>query len=268
MTTNKLDGIIDYLKESISSKKTRIVLYLTVVLWLALATQVAVNHFFAQDFQITQAFVKTDTEDQSSSVEIIAEYEKEFLSENEKNEIIYYIAEAIGLEIDEEITVIREEDRSVFYFEKNAKSADTLIKVISIERPEGDAVKLNHYILVSLNIQKSIHEIERYKDILEKALDKLDVKEKQVTMQYVGNYQGKLSQREQEEIAKLMVKDLQGEIAFEFNEDGVYTVYGYTGLVNEYILSLASKVNIHIVITYDEESDTSKLYLASPIANY
>lgn len=258
---------MEKLKETLRSRKTKIVLYIALVLWVALASQIAVNHIFAESFQITQAFVKTQAEEQGSSVEIIAQYEKDFLSETEKKHTIYFIAESIGLEIDKEITVIREEKRTVYYFEKNAKSADTLIKLISIERPEGETVKINHYIMVSLNIQRSIHEIERYKDLLIGTLDDLGIKERQVTMQYVGSYQGKLQKDEQEHIANLMIKDLQGEIAFEYNEDGVYTVYGYTGLINEYITSLGSKVNIHILVNYDEEADKTKLYLASPIIN-
>ena len=50
---------------------------------MALATQIAVN-ISSESFEITQAFVKTNTEDQSSSIEIVAEYEGEYLSPEER----------------------------------------------------------------------------------------------------------------------------------------------------------------------------------------
>ena len=267
MKRKRIEKLIDIFENALSSKKMKVTLYITVVLWVALATQIAVNYFFTESFEITQAFVKTNTEDQSSSIEIVAEYEGEYLSPEEKKEIIQALADSIELKIDNEIMINREDGRTEYSYQKHAKSADTEIKVISIEDSKGDTLKINHYILVRLKIKRSIHEIERYKNLLKNTLDQLGINEKQVNMQYFGTHDGKLSQEEKKKIVSDIINDLQGKVALEFNEDETYTVYGYSGHINEYIVSLGSRVNIHIVVTYDQELDKTKLYLASPIIN-
>ena len=86
-------------------------------------------------------------------------------------------------------------------------------------------------------------------------------------MQFEGNYEGNLSTGEKKQIASLLVEDLQGEIALEYDEGDLYTIYAYTGLLNEYIVSIGRKVNIQIAISYNELTNKTRVTLATPILN-
>ncbi len=264
--SNKTNGF-DIIKRVFSLKRTQITLYMVVILWLAVATQMIVNRVFREDFQITEAFVKTDMQGMESSLEIVAQYNKDFLSEEDKKGMIRSIADAIGLTIDKEINVQKEATHSEYSFTKQAKQAYSEIKVISMEQQEEGYSRVHHYIIVRMSIKQSIKSIEGFKNKIENILKEIGVTDKQVTMQFNGNYDGMRSTAEKKRIAKFLVDELHGEIALEYEEGDLYTIYAYTGLISEYINSLGNKINIQIAITYDEENNKTMVTLATPILN-
>jgi hypothetical protein len=265
----KLAYFLDNIKKIFSLKRTKFTLYMAAVLWLAVATQMVVNKVFHEDFKITEAFEKTNAEEKQSGIEVVAEYNSEFLSESDKKEIIQKLADAIGLKIDSDVAVWQEGNRCEYSYAKKAKQAESEIKVVSLgEEQENNAeIEMKHYIIVRLSIYEGIQSIDRYKNIIEDTLAKLGVDYKEVTMKFEGKYDGNLSLAEKNQIASNLVKELKGEIALEYDEGDLYTIYAYTGLLNEYIVSDGSKVNIQIAITYNELTNKSTVTLATPILN-
>ena len=267
INNDKKENVSYILKRILSHKKIQFTLYMVAVLWVAVITQIIVNRVFHEDFQITEAFIKTKSKEMQSSLEVIAQYKDELLSEEEKKDIIYQIADAIGLTIDGEIQTWSDGMISEYSFCKLAKQATSEIKVISREVVENDAIKIKHYIIVRLTIFKSIASVDKYQDLIEKTLDKIGVVESQSTLQFEGNYDGALSMQEKNEIVTMLVNELQGEVAVEYDEGDLYTVYAYTGMIGEYVEASNSKMNIQIAITYNELTDKTKVYLATPLLN-
>lgn len=265
MNNNKWDNLSLKLKNIFSMKRTRITLYIAAVLWVAVATQVAVNKAFQEEPQITEAFIKSETEEMQSSLEIVAEYNTELLSGKSKCELIYKLADAIGLTIDEDITIWEEDKRSEYFYFKQAKQAATEIKVISIEEAVEETFKITNYIIVRLSVLKGIQSIDEFKKSLETALTQLGVKDKKVTLKYEGTREGDLTTQQKREITSLLVSELQGEIALEYDEGDLYTVYAYTGMLKEYITSMGTNINIQIAITYNELTNKTKIELATPV---
>ena len=249
--------VVESFKNTLSLRRTKITLYMATVLWVAVATQMLVNRVFQEDIKITEAFVKTNTDEMQSSIEIAAEYRTGELNTEEKKTLICDLAAKIGLTIDKEISIWEEGDRSEFFFFKRAKKATSEIKVISVDQ--------KHYIIVRLSIQEGIAGIDKYKKTLENAFKNLEVKDMQVTLKYEGNQEGDLTSEQKHEMAQLLVDELQGEIALEYDEGDMYTVYAYTGMLKEYITSMDTKINIQIAISYNEVSNKTRITLATPI---
>jgi hypothetical protein len=267
MENNSWSNFIYNLKQTVSLKRTKITLYIATVLWVAVFTQMVVNRVFQEGFEITEAFVKTETEEMQSSIEVVAEYRTGFLSNSDKKALILGLADAIGLKVDEDITVWEEGTRSEYNIYKQAKQATTEIKIVSLEQEERDAIKMKHYIIVRLSILQGIQSIDKYKELLEVALKDLGVESKQFTLKFEGNREGDLTTIEKHEIAALLVEDLQGKIALEYDEGDLFTVYAYTGMLNEYVTSMGNKINVQIAITYNELTNKTKIALATPILN-
>lgn len=267
MNSIKWDEVYHKMKKVFTARRTRVTLYAAVVLWVAVITQVVVNRVFREELQITEAFIKSETVELQSKLEIVAEYKTEALSETGKKELINRLAEAIGLTVDSDMTIWDDEERSEIFYYKKAKQASTEIKVISLETKEDNAVDVKHYIVVRLNVKKGIEGIDKYKELLEKELNKMGVAERQINVRYEGNREGNLTSQQKREIAALLVDELQGEIALEYDEGDLYTVYAYTGMLHDYITSANNKINIQIAITYNELTDTTKITLATPVLN-
>ncbi len=268
MKNIRWDNIGNTLKQILSMKRTKVTLYMAMVLWVAVGTQLIVNRVFQEDFKITEAFIKSNTEEMQSSIEVVAEYKTGFLSDGDKKNIILGLAEAIGLTVDEEITVWQEGTRSEYFFFKQAKQATSEIKIVSMEQDvEEDVIEMRHYIIVRLNILKGIQSVDQYKVILEDALEKIGFNSRQFTLKFEGNREGNLSNEQKHEVALLLVEELQGEIALEYDEGDLYTVYAYTGMLNEYVTSMGNKINVQIAITYNELTNKTKIALATPVLN-
>jgi len=259
--------ILDKIKHIFTLKRSKITLYIVVVLWVAVGAQIIMNRMFTEQIQITEAFVKSDTAKMQSTLQVVAEYNKETLSEAGKEDIIYNLADAIGLEIDNDVTVLKEASRSESYYYKKAKKASTELKVSSVEEKNGDTTKITHYIIARINISDKISSIDKYKNELEKAIKAIGVKDLQTTLKYEGSKDGNLSTEQKKELSKTLVKDLQGKIAMDYDEGDLYTVYGYTGMLNDYVESMGNKINIQIAITYNEVTNKTTVTLATPIIN-
>jgi len=267
LKNRKSYDISNYIKRVFSSKRTQFTLYIAMVLWLAVITQMVVNHVFQENFQITEAFVKTQMDEMESNLEVVAQYNGEFLGETDKKEIIHKIADAIGLQIDKDITVIKNGSHSEYAFAKQAKWATSEIKVVSMEQEVNEAIRMRHYLIVRLKILHSIKTIEKYKDILVDTFKEIGTVNPQITMRFDGSYDGNRTSDEKKQIAQYLVNQLHGEITLDYEEGNLYTVYAYTGLIDEYILSSGTKVNIQVAISYDEQKDRTIITLATPILN-
>lgn len=84
INNDKKENVSYILKRIFSHKKIQFTLYMVAVLWVAVITQIIVNRVFHEDFQITEAFIKTKSKEMQSSLEVIAQYKDELLSEEEK----------------------------------------------------------------------------------------------------------------------------------------------------------------------------------------
>lgn len=262
----KWKDLFNVLKHIFTLKRTRITLYIVAVLWVAVATQVIVNRVFKQEIQITEAFVKSNTEQMKSSLELVADYKAGDLSKKTKKELINKIADSIGLIIEDDISTLEDGTRSEYYYYKQAKKASSEIKVVSINQNANPSDTQN-FIIVRLSVLDGIKNIEKYKKLLDNAIKDLGIKNKQITLEYEGNKDGNITKKQKQEIARLLVKELQGEIALEYDEGDIYTVYAYTGMLNEYVTSAGNKINIQIAITYNELTNKTKITLATPVLN-
>jgi len=252
------------INEIFSKKEIKTILYIASALWLAFGTQYMVNRVFKEKVKITEAFVKMELEEMESTVEIIVKHSDYIISESDKLNIIYQIAKTINLNLDDGIEVSEIDNQTVYYVDKKAKNANTQIKVATFK----DNNTINNYIIVRLTLLNDMSNIDKYKELLNDVFKEMGLKEQQISLEYTGSYNGVLAQREKERIAFDIIKDLQGTKVLEHDEENMYILYGYTGLIGEYVKSSGNRINIQVVITYDKETNKTKVYFATPFLNH
>lgn len=247
--------------------KVKMTLYIIAVLWVAFLAQIGVHYLIQDDGRITEAFANTNSSIVETKVEVAADYGSRYLSRKDKEEIVEYIASNIGIN-DYQIEEKKGSKSLEYKAEKKSKNGEVSIELISIEKEtEHDTRETKHYLLVNVGIYENSDSILRYKKIIEDAMKEINVLDYQSIVRFNGVYNGRLTLDEKIQIADELFSNLEAKVISESRENDLFIMYGYTGLIKEYIKTNGNKVNVNVVITYDEQTDKTNIYLASPILN-
>lgn len=257
----KGSAIVDALKK----KKIRRILYITIVLWVAVLTQIAVNYYFTDEMKLVDAFTNTNSSVLSSNLYLVADLGDDYLSEEDEKNLVQYMSSKIGIDSVGEIT--KEEKDNILYTKKETEDATTIIKLVRNSEEHNGITLINRYIILDLTINHDCSSILKYKDKAEKIADKLEAKTIESQVTFNGLYHGTIEEYKKDEISEKFLKDLQAKTVLKQNIDGVYTIYAYTGLIGDYIKVGNSKVNVNIIFTYNENEKSTNLYVATPILN-
>lgn len=263
----KRENSLSYgVRKSLLSHKHKLTFYIVSILWIAVVMQVVVSKLVQSETDILAALIRTNSEDSTYELETAAHFGNGDLSLEAKEEIIYYVADKIGLTINDEINVKKLDKDSEVFIEKESKNAKTLIKLVSVEEKDSLGIsETNHYILIRLRIGEDSKSILSYRNLIKDILTDLGTSNIQTTIQLIDTYEGKLSLDEINSIADNMIDSLYGKVSYENRQEDFFTVYAYSALLEEYITSMDTKINIHIAANFDEQSNTTKLYLGSPV---
>lgn len=261
-------SIYKQLGRTLFKQKQKVWLYILGILWIAVAVQVGVNHLLLPKTSLLQAFVSTNTNVSAYELEICASYGKGYLSDKEKMNLVHYIADSIGLKVEGAPVISNNGQETEVVFEKDGKNADTSIKVVTLKQQGDDGTaNYNHYILTRLKLYDNTGSLLEYRGLLEKALKELKAENIQTTMQLSSIYKGHMNLDTMNKTADGMIESLGGKVAYANREEELFTVYAYSGLLKEYVTSMGTKINIHIAIQYDKDTDTTIVYLGTPVIN-
>jgi len=256
--------------KKINFTKWRLLWILIAAAWLFVFLKLLVGAIFEKNTSLVAAFSVTNPQEISASVEVTAKYPLGDLSDKNKLLVLEEMADAIGLILDVEPEVTESETRQEISFFKDALAADTEVKVITLYKdniigtgePEAAAVT---YLYAKISLNQSLETVLAYKTLLEETLEDLSCTEISTTIQLVGDYAGYLPLERRNEITADILDALGAEVVYEYREHELYTVYGYTAGLDNYITVDNKKINVHIAMSQNEEHYRTVLYLASPI---
>ena len=242
-------------------RTVQLVLLLCGVLLIAGATKWITDRIFYREVDITEVFAATESGCVENRVQITADYGTGFLTEHDKQSLLAYLANALGVQMEEAAVVAENDVSQIYTYTKQAKRAETIFKVITLKEDTQRT-----YLYAELNIyEDSSYDILDYRDRILKAFKELEVLRVETTLQFLGAYEGQLVMSEWECISNSMIKKLDGKIVYENRDPDLYTVYAYSALLPEYITSNGKQVNIQVAMRYEEDNDRTVVYLATPI---
>lgn len=80
-------------------------------------------------------------------------------------------------------------------------------------------------------------------------------------------YEGQLSEEELEAVASEIFSEKKAEAVQGIAGDGIFSAYGYSPLLPRYVTSEGKRINLNVVSSYNEKTNTTKIIVASPIYN-
>jgi hypothetical protein len=241
--------------------------YITAVLWIAVISQLLVNRYLIDDDRIVDAFTKTQSVLVDSNLYLVADMGTDYLSEEDEKNIVQYMASEIGLNAD---CKVQTEDSSITV-SKRSDQADTTIKLITTKdneaKKENETWTPRRYLTLNITIYKEADDILTYKKRAEGIVSKLNAIKYESQITFTGIYEGQLTLQERNAITDNFLSNMQANIVSENRSEDLFTVYAYTGLIDDSIKASGKKVNMNVAITYDEMKNETKLYVATPILN-
>ena len=144
------------------SKKVRTIAYVVVVLWIAVLSQLFVNHYFTDDSMLVDAFTKTNSAVLNSNLYMVADMGDDYMSEEDEKNLLQYMSSKIGLTQDCEIS--QSDDGKMISTKRESDQATTVIKLVrNKEKTKSDTYIVRRYLILDLTIKNDIHSILSYK---------------------------------------------------------------------------------------------------------
>ena len=237
---------------------------LALILWIVTAANVVVSSWKRMGKeQIISAFNSETYTDIRASITTMGKYGDFNITDNAKKLILEDIAEDIGINrYNIEDTV--EEENKVKTLSQSSANGSVVCKFITVGQvPEAEC---EQYIYIGINLENSAEAAFSYEEIV-KAINKKLGMDAAVTVNLVGEMEGRLSSGVKDMIADGMLKNINAKIVVQNRDDELYTVYAYDDDIKEYVKLGKDKVNVNLSIAYDEERDVTMVYLSTPINN-
>lgn len=80
-------------------------------------------------------------------------------------------------------------------------------------------------------------------------------------------YEGQLSREELQALSSEIFAEKKAESVQGIAGDGIFSAYGYSPFLPRYVTSEGKRINLNVVSSYNEETDTTKIIVASPLYN-
>ena len=248
------------------SKKVKSITYVVAILWIAVLSQLLVNRFFTDDSKLVDAFTKANSAVMNSNLYLVADMGTDYMSEEDEKNLLQYVFSGIGLM--DECKITREDDTDTILTKTESDQSTTVIKLVrNSEKSKNDTNVVRRYLILDITINQDVNSILSYKKKAEKIVSKLEALTFESQVTFKGTYDGKLSIDERNKITNQFVRDLQASVVVEQRGDELYTIYAYTGLISDYVKSEGNKINVNIAFTYNEKTNKTNLYVATPILN-
>lgn len=243
----------------VNKKQRRILGGLAAVLMLAAMFRIITERAFLARASMEAAFAVLEPEESRGTVTLTGRYMPPPYGFSEEK-LLAYFGGQIGLSLDGEIREVSYAGRLEYVYEKEAAQAHSLLKVVYLEEQEA------YYVCAEVALTgENAAATAEFRKMLLKTAEKMGLKEVSVTMELCGVYDGEIPLAKKDEVTDLLLSELYAQPVYENRQNANYTVYAYTGAVEDYILVEKKKINVQVAFYYDPEVDCTEVVLASPL---
>jgi len=246
----------------------RIAIYIGVALWLMTLVKIMWfdNTTALPVNNIVTAFNKASLMEMSASIEAFGQYGVLYLSQDAKDTILKDIATKIGIN-NYSIATTREDDNSTTTLSQTGQNGEVICKLVTVETVvDQNVIQAKQYIYINVILNNSVQSAFSYEKIVKDIVKNLQI-DTTVTVNLKGAVKGKLDMALKNSIASSFIDSMNINVVAENKTDDLYTIYGYTSDIDEYITVSSNKINVNIMMNYDEQKDETNVYVATPISS-
>ncbi len=242
-------------------------LYICGILWLFALFQMIKNYEGEKEPDIVTAFTSDMFLDTVSEIKSMAFYGNVYLEEEARKKVLEDMAEKLGIEKPYEITDTVTDNGKRLELTKTSSSVTTKISLITMETQVSNIVmSQKQYVSVDMEINNSLESAVYYRDVINDIYKELDLSA-DVYLYLKGNIRGDISNTEKNSITEKIIENLNGEVVTEKRGADMFNVYAYSENIDDYVVYGSTKTNINVVISYNDVTGMTEVYMATPIMN-
>lgn len=257
-------AMLRFIKESLRNRPVlRLALIVLAGLWIVTGTKLVTERVLYRERNLQEAVALVRPGSTSGKMLFAAKLQDAYLTEADQQRLLALVAERIGLTLSSYPEVICEEGRRGLVYRKEAKYADSEIKVICLEEKNAQAA---YYLMVTLCLfDDDGAAAMQYQQLMSELAEELGMSQKQASVQVIGRFPHDMTMAARNRLTDRVMKKLGCRIVCENRDTSLYTVYAYTKGMDEYIVSGNDRINVQLAMYYDERNDETVLCVASPL---
>jgi len=246
----------------------KIMVFLIVAIWTFLGISYLREQNVTDDGKMVEAFSQTAFANEESVISMDGKYTGEYLGTEGAKALLATIATELGIDNNYEITQNRNDRQGELILTKKAKRAQTILKFITIETntQEDNIIDVTQYISAEIDLYDTAECALAYRNMLKDVLEKNQVVG-DVTLSLKGKYPKELNLEERNILADDLLKKLDADVKTEQRSDDMYVIYGYSKYISEYKKIGNQKINVSLAMNYNEEDQSTYIYLSTPLIN-
>lgn len=236
-----------------------------IVVWSIVAIQIYVN--YQQTFDNTSQAVTAFSVVEDSIIEEIVNgcgfFGTMEISEKTRKKMLENLAYKLGITDGYDFTTGSGNDYEKMILTKEGKHATTTLQIISMVK-EGALPE--QYILVEIRAKEKAKQAVSLYQKVKRTYEEIGI-DGQVSLEILAEEKGNCMTGEKGRIMEDIFEIMKAKKVDSIMENDIFTVYGYTRSEDNYITLKDKKVNIQIVMFYDEKEDKTYIKMGLPMVN-
>lgn len=236
-----------------------------IVVWSIVAIQIYVNYqqTLENTSQAVTAFSVVEDSIMEETVKGYGYFGTMEISENTRKKMLENLAYKLGITDGYSFTTGNGDDFEKMVLTKEGKHATTTLQVISMIRQKAEP---EQYIVMEIKAKEKAEQAVSLYRRVKRVYEEIGI-DGQVSLEILAEEQGNCMTGEKGTLMDDIFKLIGAKKIDTVKENGIFTIYGYTKSEDAYLTLNGKKVNIQIVMSYDEKEDKTYIKIGVPMVN-
>jgi hypothetical protein len=227
------------------------------LVWGMVVIQSIINITAKNDYKLLEAFEASESIPIDGKVTVGGSLGQETLSEKTKRNLLISLANKAGLESGYQIDTKEEDGIETMTLKKEGGLEGVWLRISSSSQ--------SNYLTTEVAVE-DIGEILAFKERLEAILKENGI-QTESSFYIRGDFKKILDREEKDAMEGKLLNILKAETVLDYKDEYSDTIYAYSSLLSDYYERNGEKINIQMILNYNESSNNTQLYLAVPFYN-
>ncbi len=227
------------------------------LIWGMVIFQLFVNFNAKNEYKVIEAFEASKSIPIDGKVMVSGSLGNQDLNQKTKKNLLISLAKKIGIQKDYQIETKREDGVKTMILKREDGAEGIWLRISSSNG--------YHYLSTEVEVEE-IGTMLTIKEQLESLLKENGIRTES-SFYMRGDFKKRLNRREKNEVEEKLLAILDAKMVLDYKDEYSDTIYAYSKRLSNYYERNGDKMNLQLILHYNEASNNTQLYLAVPFYN-